>query len=162
MNKAFLPPDQLLLKGDLAGALFLVGEHTGRWRLVDVAWPCAMIEVAAAPRPNSPKHYPFRFDCTNYPQAAPTGRLWDHATNIPVPPAKWPTGRSRVPAVFRPDWKEGTCLYIPCDRLSFVGHENWRQDHADLIWRPDQGIVQYLRALHELLNSEDYTGIRNG
>ena len=41
----------------------------------------------------------------------------------------------------RTDWKDGSCLYIPCDRESVVGQENWRQEHADLIWRPEDGIT---------------------
>ena len=31
-----------------------------------------------------------------------------------------------VSAVFRPDWKHGQCLYLPCDRMSIEGHDNWR------------------------------------
>lgn len=161
MNLAFISPDQRSVMADLAGGSFLIGEHSGRWRLRDLIWPNLMIEVAAAPRPQSPDSYCLRFDCTDYPQVAPTGRLWDPINNRLLPFAEWPTGRNRVPAVFRPDWKEGSCLYIPCDRQSFVGHENWLQEHADLIWHPKDGITQYLQAVHELLNSEDYTGVRH-
>ena len=34
-----------------------------------------------------------------------------------------------VPSVFRPEWKQGLCLYLPCDRMSIEGHEAWRNDH---------------------------------
>ncbi|WP_458379643.1 DUF7665 family protein [Sinorhizobium medicae] len=29
---------------DLAGGAFLLGEHTGRWRLVNVTWPYVTID----------------------------------------------------------------------------------------------------------------------
>lgn len=162
MNVAFFCPDHRSLMADLTSGAFLLGEHAGRWRLLDASWPFVTIEVAAAPRLRSPTGYCLRLNCLGYPNAAPTGSLWDPVTNRTLAFKEWPTGRSRVPAVFRTDWKDGSCLYIPCDRESFSGHENWRQEHADLIWRPAEGITQYLRAVHELLNSEDYQGVRRG
>ena len=62
----------------------------------------------------------------------------------------------RVSAVFRTDWKNGTALYLPCDRESFAGHENWRHEMPSKIWRPTDGVVQYLELVHELLQSRDY------
>jgi hypothetical protein len=62
-----------------------------------------------------------------------------------------------VSAVFRTDWKNGTALYLPCDRESFAGHDNWRHEMPSKIWRPVDGIVQYLELVHELLQSRDYT-----
>ncbi|OYX47053.1 MAG: hypothetical protein B7Y90_13880 [Alphaproteobacteria bacterium 32-64-14] len=99
---------------------------------------------------------------TGYPQTAPTARLWDTQADAPLPLPRWPTGRSRGQAVFRPDWKGGACLYLPCDRLSFEGHADWRQQHPAEIWQPGRGICLYLEVLHELLNSNDYTGVRGG
>lgn len=161
MSVAFIAPDQRSLMADLAGGSFLLGHHKGRWHLREVSWPNVIIEVAAAPRPRSPDSYCFRFECSGYPQTAPTSCPWDASKNGPLSFGDWPTGKARVPAVFRTDWMAGTCLYIPCDRASFVGHPNWLQEHADLIWRPEDGIPQFLQALHELLNSDDYTGVRN-
>ncbi len=157
-----LRPDHRTLVADLTAGTFQLGEHRGRWRLIDLTWPCAILEVAAAPRPSSPPTYAFRFECSGYPQVPPTAQPWDVASNSPLATRFWPSGRTRVPAVFRPDWKAGTCLYLPCDRISISGHENWHQEHADLIWKPERGITLYLEALHELLNSDDYTGMRNG
>ncbi|WP_446692551.1 DUF7665 family protein [Rhizobium mongolense] len=42
----------------------------------------------------------------------------------------------------RTDWKDGSCVYLPCDRESVVGQENWRQEHADLIGVRRTGITQ--------------------
>ncbi|WP_291305934.1 hypothetical protein [Devosia sp. 67-54] len=162
MDAALLLPDERALRSYLEAASFRLAVHTGRWRALLVAWPYVIIEVAAAPRPRAPSHYALRFNCAGFPSVPPTAQPWSVETNNPLPFARWPNGRSRVPAVFRPDWKNGTCLYLPCDRESIVGHDNWRQEHPDLIWRADQGLALYLRAVHELLNSDDYTGTRNG
>ena len=58
--------------------------------------------------------------------------------------------------VFRPDWKGGTALYLPCDRESIAGHDNWRHELPSKIWRPAAGINQCLELVHELLNCADY------
>ncbi len=155
-------PDEQAFLDEVEGGAFQLALHLGRWRLVGIQWPLVDIEVAAAPRPGAPTAYGFRFDCSGYPQAPATGRPWDVAVAAPLPVAKWPGGRSRVPAVFRPDWKGGACLYLPCDRESIVGHENWRSEHPAQIWKPERGLQLYLEVLHELLDSHDYTGVRGG
>lgn len=162
MEAIAILPDERALRGDLLRGAFELGACLGRWRAGAIDWPIINIAVTAAERPNAPTEWWFRFDCTGYPQQAPTARLWDPDENQPLPVNRWPGGRSRVPAVFRPEWKEGTCLYLPCDRLSAVGHENWRTDHPSLAWAPTRGIVLYLTELYALLNSSDYTGVRNG
>lgn len=155
-------PDEQAFQDEVDGGSFQLAVHLGRWRIVRLAWPLADIEVAAAPRPGAPDAYGFRFDCTNYPQSPPTARLWETAANAPLPVNRWPAGRSRVPAVFRPKWHKGACLYLPCDRQSISGHDNWRTQYPSLIWRPEKGIQLYLEALHELLNSSDYMGVTGG
>jgi len=162
MNAPLRLPDECALTADLDSGAFQLGVHNGRWRPQVISWPHVIIEVAAAPRARSPDWVALRFDCTGYPQDPPTAQPWDIAMNAPLAFARWPGGKSRIPAVFRPEWKNGTCLYVPCDRESITGHDNWRQEHPDLIWQPTRGLVQYLAAIHELLNSDDYTGLRNG
>jgi hypothetical protein len=155
-------PDERALHADLARGPFQLGVCLNRWRLGAIEWPLVHVAVAAAERPNAPGEWWFRFDCTGYPQDAPTARPWNPDTNQALPANRWPAGSSRVPSVFRPDWKDGTCLYLPCDRLSAAGHDNWRTDHPALVWSPARGIVLYLTELSALLNSSDYTGVRNG
>ena len=76
-----------------------------------------------------------------YPALAPTARPWDAERNVPLPFDRWPRGKGgRVGAVFRPDWKEGTALYLPCDRVSREGHENWRTETPTMIWRPERTL----------------------
>jgi hypothetical protein len=40
------------------------------------------------------------------------------------------------------------------------GHEAWRTQHPSQLWKPNEDITKYLRIVHELLNSGDYTGPR--
>lgn len=151
-------PDQQLIEQDLAAPEFRCGEIEGKWRHVATNWPHVIIAVSAGTRPNGPPEYVFRFDCSGYRQSAPTARPWDSETNTPLPSSRWPTGRSVVPSVFRYEWKGGSCLYLPCDRVAFEGHANWTHEHPNRLWDTSRGIVCYLEQLHDLLNSRDYTG----
>jgi len=154
-------PDERAFRADIAAGSFLLGACQHRWRLGRIDWPFAHIAVSAAARHGAPDEWWFRFDCSGYPQQAPTARPWEPEADQPLPSNRWPAGRCRVPAIFRPDWKNGTSLYLPCDRVSVAGHDAWRVDHPSLMWSPSRGIVLYLEELHALLNSSDYTGVRN-
>jgi hypothetical protein len=146
-------PDQRAFEADLAKAAFRLGQAEGRWRLIGVEWPLAFIGVVA----REGSEYVLRLHCGGYPLVAPTGGPWDMKTNQILAFDLWPRGRGgRVSAVFRTDWKSGTALYFPCDRESLIGHDNWRQEMPSKIWRPADGVVQYLEIVYELLQSRDY------
>jgi hypothetical protein len=153
-------PDERVFRTHAEQGPFQSGVDRGRWRLLAIDWPYALIAIKAAERENGPIEYVLRFDCRDYPQTAPTAQLWDMERNGPLASERWPTGRHRVPLVFKPNWKNGQCLYLPCDRLSIQGHEAWHNSYPSMIWSPTEDITQYLRIVHELLNSSDYTGIR--
>jgi hypothetical protein len=157
---AVKPPDELMLLEDLAAPRFRRGEIEEKWRLVSVTWPHVVIAVAAAPRPGSPAEYALRFECSGYRQKPVTGQPWDIEANAPLPPAKWPGGSSIIPSIFRPEWKAGTCLYLPCDRISLEGHGDWIHQHPNRLWQPAIGITFYLDQIYELLDQSDYTGVR--
>lgn len=146
-------PDQRAFEADVAKAAFRLGQTVGRWRLISLAWPFTFFGAVA----KDGREYVLRLNCAGYPQAAPTGGPWDTKTDKVLAFDLWPRGRGgRVSAVFRTDWKSGTALYLPCDRESLVGHDNWRREMPSKIWRPAKGIVQYLELVHELLQSRDY------
>lgn len=153
-----LPPDRLLLDHDLAESAFQLGEIEGRWRHVSTTWPHVLIAVSALSRPSAPSEYAFRFECTGYRQIPATAQPWDLDANTALSLQRWPTGRSIVPSVFRPQWKSGQCLYLPCDRMAIEGHANWQTEHPTRLWNPARGMICYLEQLYELLNSNDYTG----
>jgi hypothetical protein len=146
-------PDERALRADLAKPAFRLAQSEGRFRLLDIAWPAVLLGVVAS----DGQEYVLRFDCTGYPTGAPTARPWDAERNAPLAFDRWPGSKGgRVKAVFRTKWKDGTALYLPCDRVSREGHDNWRQETPTMIWRPERGILQYLEIVHELLNCGDY------
>lgn len=153
-------PDERTLRRHLADGAFRLGAARGRWRLVRIAWPHVVIAVTAAARVGSPSEYGFRFELTNYPQSPPTAQPWDLVYDRPLETTRWPTGRSRLAAAFNPGWN-AQALYLPCDRLAIQGHDAWRTQHPSMIWSPASDITLYLRVLHELLTSGDYTGARD-
>lgn len=150
---ALAGPDERALRADLAKPAFRLAQSEGRWRLIAIAWPAVLVGVVAA----DGTEFVLRFDCTGYPASAPTARPWDVDKSAPLPFDRWPGSKGgRVRAVFRPDWKDGTALYLPCDRVSREGHDNWRNETPTMIWRSERGINQYLEIVHELLNCGDY------
>ena len=151
-------PDEQVFRDHLGRGSFRSGVARGRWRLLSLEWPYAVIAVAAAPRTGGPSEYAFRFQLTNYPTAAPTAQPWDADQDQPSRFDRRPCGPKRVSKAFRTDWKEGTCLYLPCDREALAGHDQWRTQHPSLVWTPEKDITHYLQIVHELLNSSDYTG----
>lgn len=154
-------PDERAIHSDLNGAAFLLGVRDERWHLVaPIDWPYVYIAISAAERQKAPKEYVFRFNCAGYPRGV-TGSLWDLARKALPAITAWPAGRIRVPSVFRPDWKEGVALYLPCDSVSIQGHDAWHSKHPSQCWSEKIGIVRYLEVLSELLNSSDYSGLRS-
>ena len=150
-------PDQRALDADLSRGAFCLGEVEGRWRYEDTTWPHVYVAVTAKDN----REFVVRLDCSGYPQTPPTGGPWDIARNEVLAFDQWPRGQGgRVSAVFRTDWKGGTALYLPCDRESVSGHDNWRHEMPSKVWRPADGIVQYLELVHELLHCRDYRSPR--
>jgi hypothetical protein len=148
-----MSPDEKAFGADVAKASFRLGVAEKRWQLLGVAWPHVLIAVTA----KDGRPFVLRFECSGYPVAPPTAGLWDTARNARLADQDWPQSKGgRMGAVFRRDWKGGTALYLPCDRQSIVGHDNWRTEMPSKIWRPSVGIVHYLELVHELLNSSDY------
>jgi hypothetical protein len=151
-------PDERVFHDHVRGGSFQSGVDRKRWRLIEIQWPLAWIAVSAAPREKGPDEYVFCFDLANYPAQAPTARPWDPEGKCPLAAGRWPGGSGRVAAVFKPGWKDGTCLYLPCDRISMEGHTGWPTQYPHLVWKFTSNITLYLEALHELLNSSDYSG----
>lgn len=152
-------PAQLLLEHDIAAAELRCGEVEGRWRHVITLWPYVTFAVSAPVRPNAPSEFGFRFECSGYRQTPVTAQPWDLDTGIALSKPKWPTGPLIVPSVFRPEWKQGHCLYLPCDRMSIEGHPNWVNEHPARLWQPGRGIICYLEQIYELFNQNDYSGV---
>lgn len=147
-----MAPDEKAFLTDIQSGRFLAGEARKRWRLVLITWPAVQIGITA----KDGQEFILRFDCSGYPQNPPTARLWNSETNTPLEVSLWPKGGGRISAVFNPNWKSGTALYLPCDRAAIEGHHNWPHIYPSKIWNPDRGITQYVEIVHELLQSRDY------
>lgn len=147
-----MAPDEQSLRADLASARFLSGEDRNRWQFKQLEWPHLYVNVTA----RDGREFTLRLNCSGFPSSAPTGTFWDLATNNQLAFGQWPHGGERIRLAFRPDWKNGTALYIPCDRESFIGHDVWAMQYPQLIWKPAKGISHYLEVVHELLQSRDY------
>jgi hypothetical protein len=148
-----MTPDERAFRADIEKGPFLLGAAGQKWRLEGIAWPKVFMSVRA----REDRWFSFRFDCANFPVALPTVGLWDLERNGQLAAEHWPQTRGgRVGAVFNYAWKGGTALYLPCDREAMPGHEGWMTTIPSLIWRPVEGIVQYLEIIHELLNCDDY------
>lgn len=154
-----LPPDRLMFEEDLAKPEFRIAQFEKRWRHAGTQWPHVLLAVSAPEKPNGPVEFGFRFECTGYRQTPVTVQPWDLQQNTPLPSNRWPTGKSIVPSVFRPTWKNGTCLYLPCDRISVAGHDGWLTQYPGRMWQASRGIICYLEQIYELLNQSDYSGI---
>lgn len=140
------------LESHFRSGRFLAGAAKGRWRLLEFAWPIAFIEVTA----RDGRRFSLRFDCAGYPDTPPTAMLWNSANGTQLAGDKWPKG-GRVSLVFNPGWKGGNALYIPCDRQSIEGHSNWVNEHPWLIWNPSRGLLHYVEAVWEILQSHELT-----
>ena len=138
------------LEAHLGGGAFALGEARGRWRRLAATLPTVLVEVEA----RDGRRFTLRFDCSGYPAEPPTATLWDQVTQARLPVQEWPTG-GRVSQVFNPGWVSGEAIYLPCDRRAIPGHDHWRREHPQLIWKPDMGIVQYVSAVWEVLQSHE-------
>jgi len=149
----FQTPDARAFSADVGGALFRLGEADGKWQLRKIAWPYALIDVVAVSG-----SFTFRFELSQFPVQPPTAQLWDPEADAPLPQQHWPQSRGgRIRDVFRPDWQQGTALYLACDRVTIQTHPGWSTQMPARLWRNDGSIVQYLEELHVLLNSPDFS-----
>lgn len=148
-----ITPDERAFRADIGKPAFRLAEAEGRWRVIDIKWPHGFFAVTAA----DGQEIVLRLECSGFPQTPPTGGPWDIERNAVLAFDRWSRSKGgRVGTVFRTDWKAGTALYLPCDRESITGHDNWRTQFSSKIWRPADGINQYLELVHELLNCADY------
>jgi hypothetical protein len=151
-------PDERTFRDHVERATFRAGVSHGRWRLIEVDWPSALIEVAAVARKSSPTSFILRFELSNYPASGPTAGLWDPATGNYVVADKRPKGHRQTLA-FRADWERGEALYLPCDRRAIADHGGWAPQARGMLWTADADITAYLLVVSDLLTGDDYEGV---
>jgi hypothetical protein len=159
MNIA-VPLDKQAFEQHINRPEFRLAKYERRWEILTVEWPNVFVRIYAEYRDGAPGYFDFRFDCVGYPNALPTAIPWDHSISQPLAFARWPKGRSHIPSIFNPSWESGRSLYLPCDRLAIKSHPDWATRYPHWLWKADSGLSHYIRIIHGLLNSPDYTGIR--
>lgn len=150
-------PDEQAVRDHFRSGRFVAGTDAGRWRLISVTWPHALIAVSAAPRDGAPEEFVLKFELSGYPAAAPTGCPWDLDADVILPAGKRPKG-SRAGHIFRTDWEQGRALYAPWDRLA-LGHGDWASKYPIYVWNGRRDLTFYLTNVHDALNNDDYLGI---
>ena len=160
MTATAIGPDERTLRAHLAGGGFRAGVAAGRWRLIELSWPYALIAVSAAERPGGPGEFVIRFELMGYPSTAPTGGLWAVADDASLSAARRPKGE-RAASLFRTDgWLGGAlAMYAAWDRLGLQAHPEWAQTHRLEAWNATREISFVLCRIHEVLNSDDYLGL---
>ncbi|MAT67946.1 MAG: hypothetical protein CMJ58_00300 [Planctomycetaceae bacterium] len=153
-------PDEAAFREDLLVAEFAAGEVQMQWGLASISWPHVVVWIAAAPRPQSPDRYWFRLNCAGYPGRGPTGSLWNCDQNALLEHRAWPKGRARFAHVFRTDWESGMALYHPYDGHALKTHGNWPAKYPGKLWSRDRNIADWLAEFHDLLNCDEYEGVR--
>lgn len=154
-----MEPDERTFRQHVARGRFQVGVGRGDWRVVREAWPNPIIAVTAVARSGAPSEVALRFTLTGYPAVGPTAAPWDPKQNCGLAHDLWPTG-GRVGIAFNPGWN-ATAIYHPIDRIALEGHDGWRTQDPGRIWDPARmDVVDYLKVIHELLHSSEYSGIR--
>lgn len=151
-------PDERTFRAHLDRASFQAGVDRGRWRVVNISWPHAIIAVTAARRTSSPDQFHLRLELTDYPQQAPIITPWDPANDTILSPGKRPRGEI-VGLVFRTNWENGRALYAPYDRVGLQTHAHWAAQHPGDAWNSSRDITFVLGHVHRLLNNDDYRGV---
>jgi hypothetical protein len=149
-----LGSDEIAVRAHVASGRFLAGVARGRWRLIDLTWPVAIVAVNAAGRPASPGEWVFRIDLAGYPQDAPTIMLWDATLGQKMNGEKYPKGE-RVQQVIQPGLDYLYCAY---DRKGLAGHPEWATTYPRTSWNPTRDLTFALERLSDLLMSDDYAG----
>ena len=154
--------DQECFLEHLAHPAFQYGVERGWWGVVKndvLVWPEAILWISAPSRPNGPDRFFFHFTLPGYPERAPSATVWDIEGNQRLDLAKWPKGGGDVGMAFRTNWNNAVALYTPWDRVALESHPDWASKHPGIAWKRTYTIVHYLRMTHELLWSDEYTGV---
>jgi hypothetical protein len=158
MSDGSAGPDERTLRDHLERPAYRAGAGRGRWRLIEIAWPWAVIGVTAARRKSSPREFALRFELTNYPTSGPTAGLWDTREGTYLAADKRPKG-NRQTLAFRTDWESGQALYLPIERRAIAGHAGWLAQARGSFWSAESDITAYLLVVADLLTADDYEGV---
>lgn len=164
--QGFTHPGVDMLSKHIENPLFQLGIDKDKWGIVgskadiESNWPKLIVWIKPAQKKDGPEKYYLRFDLSGYPEKAPTATLWDVEDDKKLSFDSWPNGRNQwVNSVFKQNWKNGDCLYLPCDRKSCEGshRRDWKKKHPHLMWvTGEDTLYKYVSYVYKVLNSKDY------
>ena len=149
-----------LLEQHLSEAEFQIGVDRGWWGVraeegSGFAWPHLLAWIKCSlPDFYSDRLY-LRFDLSGYNHQAPSASMWDIEISSYLEPVKWPKGTAQIVSIFKAH-NHQMCLYHPCDRYAIVGHPQWSVQYGDLLWKPGDKLIKYIRDLHVRINPDSY------
>jgi hypothetical protein len=142
-------PSAARVAADLEEADFVSGRDAGRWRIVRFDFPHLDFAISATEPDGRSSEYGFRAELSNFPAQAPKVRIWDHALNAPLAPAKRPKGGARLEKTFQ-QWGPDT-VYRLWDRETGPHSNAGAFPHQ--AWRPDRHLAFIFEDLYGILNS---------
>ncbi len=160
MTAPVMAPDERALHEHLRGGRFQAGVAAGRWRLISVTWPAAVVAVSAA----AAQQQPGRVRAPVRAQRLPARTRPPAACGTPPRTPRCPLSRrpkgERAAQLFRTDnWLGGgTAMYAPWDRMGLQAHAGWATDYPHDAWNPARDLSFILAKVHEVINAGDYLG----
>ena len=148
-------PSATRVAADLEDPLFLAGCRAGRWRLLSSEFPILNFAISAIEPDGKTSEYGFRAELTNFPAHAPMVRIWDHASNVSLPPNQRPKGGARVEKTFQ-HWPPEDTVYRPWDRRAGPHCSN-TANLPHLTWRPERRLLFVFEDLYGILHSNTRT-----
>ena len=143
--------DEEALRRDLAAPAFRIGERREKWALKGLVFPYALFFIVAPARPQGPRGFLLRSECTGYSGIGPTSQVWHGGKNEPLDVAHRPQAKHGLMTAFSA-W--GQCLYHPIDRLA---RDHWPNQYAEQKWTSDKTIAFLLETVYGLLHCSDYS-----
>jgi hypothetical protein len=157
--------DQLRFEEHLKSPEYVFGEIQGYWGQVSElengpSWPFSLFWIEVFPKgERQVTRYYVWVELSNYNLLAPAGFFYDPETKRRLANHLWPKVTGPFERGFRIDWNPQTEMYAPWDRGGYNAHQEWVQQNAAVSFKSGvSSIADYLRILHEILNSDHYHG----
>lgn len=140
-----------LLLNHLKDPEYLSRHQRGEWGILEEGpeWPFFIFWIKAK---NNTKYY-FRFNLSNYNQSL-TGIIWDVNQDRILHQNLRPDWNERLKLGIKAKWvDDNKALYLPYDAVAIQGHDNWKTQFPELIWKPGQStFLLYIDELRKMLN----------
>lgn len=144
------PPDQRTLVLHLKSARFLAGVESGRWTVLNEAFPHVYVRVVGRDFETDHTHAcDFHLLCDGYPDTVPFVERWDFASNRRPPP---PGAGDPAFVDALKDWSPGG-IYRAWQRHASM-HNDWAHKRPDEAWHRNREISFVMEQLYALVSQQ--------